>query len=423
MRHKRVCGEQAVPAGALALFTARYGPGRAGSAAAPTLDGYQMTSSLVPVATPHSSFADADAAARGTAAIAPRGAYALLDQFGIIDAVGADAADFLHKQLTNDVAHLSADAAAIGGLCSPKGRLIASFLYWREDAAAPAAASADAGPAADTASGTQAGGATAAARPADGERVRLVLAADIREAIQKRLSMFVLRAKVTLSDATPTLALLGLGARAGDAMALRDVLGAHFDALPEDVRGRRTSAAGTLIRLPDAAGHVRYLWALPRPALDALLPVLDRTLAPMSTASWDWLDVRSGEPRITAATQDRFVPQMINFEAIGGVNFRKGCYPGQEIVARSQYRGTVKRRATLGHAAAAQAGDEVFDVADPLQPCGHIVNGACAPAGGVDCLVELKLSLTADASIHVGSVTGPRLTVLGLPYALPDLSA
>lgn len=352
-----------------------------------------MTSSpLVPVATLSPAFADA--ARQAAAAIAPRGAYALLDQFGIIDAVGADAADFLHKQLTTDVAHLRADAAAIGGLCSPKGRLIASFLYWRDDAA----------------------------QSADGERVRLVLAADIREAIQKRLSMFVLRAKVKLADATPTLALLGLSARADDAVTLLDVLGAHFDTLPDDVRGRSASAAGTLVRLPDAAGYVRYLWALPRTALDALLPVLDGTLAPMPAALWDWLDVRSGEPRITAATQDRFVPQMINFEAIGGVNFRKGCYPGQEIVARSQYRGTIKRRATLGHAAAAQAGDEVFDVADPLQPCGHVVNAAPAPGGGVDCLVELKLSLTADAGIHVGSVTGPRLAVLGLPYALPDLS-
>ncbi|MGI4861479.1 MAG: YgfZ/GcvT domain-containing protein [Janthinobacterium lividum] len=328
------------------------------------------------------------------AAIAPQGAYALLDQFGIIDAVGADAADFLHKQLTNDVTHLGADAAAIGGLCSPKGRLIASFLYWREEAAAPA-----------------------------GEQIRLVLAADIREAIQKRLSMFVLRAKVKLGDATPTVALLGLSAPTHAPAPLLDVLGAYFGALPDAVRGCCTSAAGTLIRLPDAAGHLRFLWALPRTALDGLRPVLDQSLASMPAALWDWLDVQSGEPRITAATQDRFVPQMINFEAIGGVNFRKGCYPGQEIVARSQYRGTVKRRATLGHAPLAQAGDEVFDAGDPLQPCGHVVNAAAAPGGGVDCLVELKLSLTADASIHVGSITGPRLTVLGLPYALPDLSA
>ncbi|MCY0388118.1 folate-binding protein [Robbsia sp. Bb-Pol-6] len=359
-----------------------------------------MTSRLAPIA-PFAASAAADApdAVSTAAAIAPRGAYALLDQFGILDATGPDAADFLHKQLTNEVAHLGPDAAALGGLCSPKGRLIASFLYWRETVAAQPDA------------------------PAGSERVRLVLAADIREAIQKRLSMFVLRAKVALGDATPTLALLGLTARTDDAAALLSTLGAHFGTVPETVRERREGAVGTLIRLPDAAGYLRFLWALPRPACDALRPALDETLAPMSAAHWDWLDVQSGEPRITAATQDRFVPQMVNFEAIGGVNFRKGCYPGQEIVARSQYRGTVKRRATLGHAAAAQAGDEVFDAGDPLQPCGHVVNAAPAPGGGVDCLVELKLSLLADASVHVGSVAGPRLTVRGLPYALPDLSA
>jgi len=117
------------------------------------------------------------------------------------------------------------------------------------------------------------------------------------------------------------------------------------------------------------------------------------------------------------------VPQMINFEALGGVNFRKGCYPGQEIVARSQYRGTVKRRATIARAQAAKAGDEIFDAADPLQPCGHVVNAAPSPMGDFLCLVELKLSISADAQLHVAANDGPSLTVQGLPYALPDLNA
>jgi folate-binding protein YgfZ len=333
------------------------------------------------------------------------GAYAVLDQFGVIDARGPEAAAFLHNQLTNDVSGLATGAAALGGLCSPKGRLIASFLYWRQVSAA-----ADGASASDSAA-------------VDG--VRLLISADIREAIQKRLSMFILRSKVKLIDATPELAVVGLSAPAGNAAPLLTLLGSSFDAIPDVVRGSvdGTGQTGTLIRLAESAGYTRFLWVMPRAELAAVLGRLDSVLSPAAASAWDWLDVNSGEARITAGTQDMFVPQMINFEAIGGVSFRKGCYPGQEIVARSQYRGTVKRRATLGNTAAARPGEEVFDESDPLQPCGHIVNAAPAPDGGTDCLVELKLSLAADARLHVGSIDGPLLAVRALPYALPEIGA
>lgn len=344
------------------------------------------------------------------AAIAAAGGYARLDQFGVIDARGPDALSFLHNQLTNDVAHLDLSAAQIGGLCSPKGRLIASFLYWQDIGTIAAAT--------DAANATDTGLAASATTDAG---VRLLVAADIREAIQKRLSMFVLRSKVKLSDATAKVVLIGLSAPVDNGDALQSALSSRFEALPDVTRGRSDGPAGTLIRLSDAAGYLRYLWAAPIETWDDVRATLDAALQPFTPATWDWLEVNSGEARITAATQDAFVPQMINYEAIGGVSFRKGCYPGQEIVARSQYRGTVKRRATVGHADAAQAGEEVFEESDPQQPCGHIVNTAPTADGGVDCLVELKLSLASDALLHVGSVEGPRLAVRGLPYALPTL--
>ncbi len=367
--------------------------------------------------------------ARAAQAIGPRGAYAVLDQFGVIDALGADALDFLHNQLTNDVSHLTMSAAAIGGLCSPKGRLIASFLYWRQvGSAAPAAGLASANPAPSAPASAVAAVPFAATAPAlDG--VRLLVAADIREAIQKRLSMFVLRAKVKLSDATSSVGLIGVSVREDQQLSLLSALGEGFEALPDTLRDRADSPAGTLIRLSDAAGFCRYLLVFPREALERLSALLDASLARVTSSVWDWLDVRSAEPRITANTQDAFVPQMINFEAIGGVSFRKGCYPGQEVVARSQYRGTVKRRATIARIAPSdglaevKAGDEIFDHGDPQQPCGHVVNTAPSPEGGVDCLVELKLALDAGATLHVGSIDGPLLTVEGLPYALPDLTA
>ncbi|KGB98097.1 aminomethyltransferase folate-binding domain protein [Burkholderia multivorans] len=305
-----------------------------------------------------------------------------LAQFGVIDVAGDDAATFLHSQLTNDIEHLDAASARLSGYCSPKGRLLASFLAWRA-----------------------------------GHDVRLLVSKDIQAAVQKRLSMFVLRAKAKLADASDALAVVGF---AGD---VRDALSGIFDALPDGVHVKVDGPAGALIRVPDAAGRKRYLWIGPRAEVDARLAALDGKLPVVSPAVWDWLDVRAGEPRITQPVVEQFVPQMVNFDVIGAVNFRKGCYPGQEVVARSQYRGTIKRRTALAHVAAdtdiVRAGVELFHSDDPGQPCGMIVNAAAAPAGGVDALVEIKLAALDSGSVHVGSAAGPALAFDALPYAWP----
>ncbi len=305
-----------------------------------------------------------------------------LPQFGVIDVAGDDAATFLHSQLTNDIEHLDAASARLSGYCSPKGRLLGSFLAWRA-----------------------------------GHAVRLLVSKDVQPAVQKRLSMFVLRAKAKLTDASDTLAVVGF---AGD---VRDALSGIFDALPDGVHVKVDGPAGTLIRVPDAAGRKRYLWIGPRAEVDARVAALGGTLPVVSPAVWDWLDVRAGEPRITQPAVEQFVPQMVNFDVIGAVNFRKGCYPGQEIVARSQYRGTIKRRTALAHVAGetdtVHAGVELFHSDDPGQPCGMIVNAAAAPAGGVDALVEIKLAALDNGTVHLGSADGPVLAFDALPYAWP----
>ncbi|PRD83515.1 folate-binding protein YgfZ [Burkholderia multivorans] len=310
------------------------------------------------------------------------GACMPLAQFGVIDVAGDDAATFLHSQLTNDIEHLDAASARLSGYCSPKGRLLASFLAWRA-----------------------------------GHDVRLLVSKDIQAAVQKRLSMFVLRAKAKLTDASEALAAVGF---AGD---VRDALSGIFDALPDGVHVKVDGPAGALIRVPDAAGRKRYLWIGPRAEVDARLAALGGKLPVVSPAVWDWLDVRAGEPRITQPVVEQFVPQMVNFDVIGAVNFRKGCYPGQEVVARSQYRGTIKRRTALAHVAAdtdtVHAGAELFHSDDPGQPCGMIINAAAAPAGGVDALVEIKLAALDSGSVHVGSAAGPALAFDALPYAWP----
>ncbi|TDY26550.1 hypothetical protein B0G81_7069 [Paraburkholderia sp. BL6665CI2N2] len=315
-------------------------------------------------------------------AVIHHGAYMPLTQFGVIDVTGDDAASFLHGQLTNDTQHLDAANARLAGYCSAKGRLLASFLTWRS-----------------------------------GDTIRLLASKDVQAAVQKRLSMFVLRAKARLVDASGELAVIGL---AGD---VRKALSGVFDALPDGVHVKVDGAAGSLIRVPDALDHLRFLWIGPKAQVESLLPLLDEKLKRASPAVWDWLDIRAGEPRITQPVAEQFVPQMVNFDVLGAVNFRKGCYPGQEVVARSQYRGTIKRRTSLanvpGELDTVRPGAELFHSDDPGQPCGMVVNAAWAPDGGVDVLVEIKLAALENDSVHLGAADGPGLRFLPLPYGLP----
>jgi folate-binding protein YgfZ len=312
------------------------------------------------------------------------GMVAPVTDLGLIAVSGADAASFLHSQLTNDVEHLGAADVRLAGYCTPKGRLQATFLMWRG------------GPDQD---------------------IYLQLPRAIQAPLQKRLSMFVLRAKAKLRDATdeaPTAVVLGLaGAKAGDALAR------HVSALPAAPYTKLEGEFGTLIRLSDALDAPRYLWITSIDTAAAALPQLRETLALGGNAAWQLAAIHAGVPQVTQPTQEQFVPQMVNFEILGGVNFKKGCYPGQEIVARSQYLGKLKRRmalATLPNAAA-RAGDEVFASDDPSQPSGMIVNAAPNGQGGADALVEIKLA-ALEQEVRHGSAGGTPLSFLPLPYDL-----
>ncbi|EON20416.1 folate-binding protein [Cupriavidus necator] len=299
---------------------------------------------------------------------------------GLVRVAGDDAGSFLHTQLTNAVEDLKAGAARLAGYCSPKGRLLATFLMWR-----------------------------------DVEGIVLQLSADIQAPVQKRLSMFVLRAKAKLSDITPTHAILGLaGAGAAKALAAAGL------PVPEVAFAVAEADGITVIRLPDGAGQPRWQLVLPAERAEAVRAALAASLQDATPALWDWLEVQSGLPRIVAATQEQFVPQMINFELVGGVNFRKGCYPGQEIVARSQYRGTLKRRMWLvqGEGEVPAPAAEIYRPEDPGQPCGMIVNAAPAPQGGWAGLAELKIDAAASA-LRLGSAEGAAVATATLPYEVP----
>jgi folate-binding protein YgfZ len=152
------------------------------------------------------------------------------------------------------------------------------------------------------------------------------------------------------------------------------------------------------------------------------LPSLRQSLVLGGNQAWQLAAIHAGVPQVTAKTLEQFVPQMVNLELLGGVNFKKGCYPGQEIVARSQYLGKLKRRTALASIdnAAALAGQEVFSTADPEQPCGMIVNASVNGNGGADALVEMKLA-ALDEDVHLGSAGGAKLRFLPMPYPLDAL--
>ena len=307
-----------------------------------------------------------------TATTAPLEGAARLTHLGVIRASGPDAASFLHSQLTSDFAELGDDQARLAGYCSAKGRLLASFVACKS---AP-------------------------------QEILLVCSADLLTAVLKRLSMFVLRAKCKLSDASGEFSVLGL---VGDAATRW--LGAEA---PGAAWRKRAVGAAQVIRLPEAQDAPRYLWIAS--ASEAVPP-----LPSLSLAAWQWLDVHSGVALIVGATVEQFVPQMVNLELVGGVDFKKGCYPGQEIVARSQYRGTVKRRSFVFDSdAPAQPGQEVFASSDPAQPAGMVVNAASLAGHGNVAFIEIKLSALEGASLHVGAPDGPRLQHGALPYALPS---
>ena len=299
----------------------------------------------------------------------------LIDQ-GILSVSGQDAINFLQNQLTNDLASLDEHHAQLSGYCAANGRLLATVLLWKS-----------------------------------GESILMLLPHSLLAAFQKRLQMFVLRAKVQLEDVSSSMAAIGLGVAQQHPLDLAGLPAQTFDL--------SASLDGQLIRMPDAVGLTRYLWVGPQEHAPALWAKAAAQIDITSPAAWHWTQIQAGLPQILEPTREKFVPQMVNFELIGGVNFRKGCYPGQEIVARSQYLGKLKRRMQLATANATMVlpGTEVFSDADPGQPCGMVVNAEIGPDGRLACLVEIKLELLGS-NIHLQSLEGPRLAFGPLPYSL-----
>ena len=301
-----------------------------------------------------------------------------LSQLGLLAFSGEDTAEFLQNQFTNDVRGLHANGAAWNGYCSAKGRLLANFLMWKSGA--------------DTC---------------------LQMSGDIRETVLKRLKMFVLRSKVNARDATDEnvrLVLAGLNAQA--------VLADAGLPLPDATMKTASNTQGQTVRI----GEDKFVLVISPINSPAIWEVLSRHARPVGASVWDWLRLSNGIPMITAATQEEFVPQMINWEILGGVSFQKGCYPGQEIVARTQYLGKLKRRMYLAHVKGNEPpipGDALYTPDMEGQASGMVVNAAPAPEGGFDLLAVAQIdSVSASQPIHWKSASGPVLSLKRQPYPL-----
>jgi folate-binding protein YgfZ len=318
----------------------------------------------------------------GAEALPAGGFVAPLSDLGVLAVSGEQAAGFLHGQLTNDVEHLKPGVARWAGYCTAKGRLLSTFRYWRDEAT-----------------------------------IRLTVSRPQAQALAQRLSMFVLRAKAKVLDASDAGVLFGLCGEVAALAAARafalEVPGAdgatsggevHWVGLPALPALDGTPARPRWLLLV-AAGRAAEAW-------DALAGAV----APVSGAAWRRTEVLAGIPRIVAGTAERFVPQMLNFESVDGVNFRKGCYPGQEVVARSQYLGKLKRRMFAAHGSGEPPapGSDVLPAAGG-EPCGQVVLAAPDGTGGFDVLFESQL-----AALEAGPVTagGATLAPRALPYAL-----
>jgi folate-binding protein YgfZ len=299
-----------------------------------------------------------------------------LSQFGLLKVSGEEAQSFLQNLLSSDVREVSNQQAQISSLNTAKGRMLATFLLWQT-----------------------------------GTDYFLHLPNSLCSAILKRLSMYILRTKVKIEFASDQQICLGVCGEGATTL-----LQQHFGTVPQTALSTEQHDTANIIRV----SQQQFLIHTTLEHAPALWLQLAASALSAGSVCWDWYNIRNGIPVVTPTTQEQFVPQMANLELIGGVNFKKGCYPGQEIVARMQYLGKSKRRMYLAHInGKAQPGEPLFSAEGESQNCGMVANASIAPDGGCDLLAVVMISTHDTQSIHLGSLEGEALQFLPLPYAIP----
>lgn len=298
-----------------------------------------------------------------------------ISQLSPIQVTGSEAEKFLQGQFTNDVKQVSPNQAQTSGWCSPKGKLLVTFRLLQRE-----------------------------------EGYYLLLPTDSVENTLKRLKMYVLRSDVQFNEVNNDWVCLGIvGEQAADFihaqlnLSVPDTVNACINANDASVlRVEGTTARFLLLAQVERA---QALWQAARDAGWHLL----------ADSTWTLFEILAGYPQINTQNADNYIPQMVNFTAVGGVNFKKGCYAGQEIVARTQYRATLKNRAYLAHIANAEPaiGTEILQADAAV---GNILNVSPHPNGGCALLAVLKMDVAETGELHLA--TGERIELQDLPYAL-----
>lgn len=311
---------------------------------------------------------------------APACALCDLSHLGLIKVSGPDAADFLQGQFTNDIRELGNDNLQLSGYCNPKGRMFANFWLFRRD-----------------------------------DAIFMQLPRETLGPLLKRLSMFLLRSKATLADTSDELVHIGI---AGEQAESR--LSTLFTSLPGKPRQLIQQEGLTLMRLPGTAPRFEVIGEAA--AVETLWGQLEGA-TPVNSSYWPLLDIQAGIPTVYAATSEAFIPQMVNMQLVEGISFTKGCYCGQEIVARTQHRGTLKRRMYLAHVAGdrqPQPGEELHSAsAENDQMAGVVVDAQPATEGGYNALVMLQIISFEANDVRLGD-NGPQLKLSTPPYAFEN---
>lgn len=332
---------------------------------------------------------DADHAARRAGPV-----WGTLDDWRVVEIDGPDALSFFHGQSTADIAAMTGASWQLGGLCTAKGRLLAIYQAWRTDSG-----------------------------------LALLMPAELAAGFARRLGMFVLRAKATVRDAGERWqARFVLGSGAAAVLAEE---GLPAPAAPWQCGPVSGYAEARIARLPGGAQCAERFLVVERAGQPvAAMDAIARRVPRVGAGLWHWSQIDAAVPDIFAATQERFVPQAVNLEVLGGVSFRKGCYPGQEVVARSQYLGKLRRRLALVHAPAIGPTLDVFhdDEAGPkADPVGYLVQAASVAGpdgvGGWDALIECPTQVTETGVLRLGAPDAPPAALRPLPYPIFDPTA
>lgn len=304
-----------------------------------------------------------------------------LSHYALLSACGADAQSFLQNQFCNDVRNVSPQQSQLNAYCTPKGRILAFFrLFQRDDC------------------------------------YYLRLPQEILEPTLKRLRMYVMMSKVTLEDASDNLLRIGF---AGPQAA--QLLSQHVDAVPTTSDAvTQTNGLSIICIQPNIRFEIVGEFA----AISTLWKNLSDNATPVGDGSWELQDIHAAIPEIYSETQEAFVPQMVNLQGINALSFKKGCYPGQEIVARMHYLGKLKRRMYLAHIAddaTVTPGDNLYAEGSASgQGVGKVVRAQTNPNGGTDLLAVIEISSAEQLNLRLNNVDGPLLKLLELPYILEE---